>query len=190
MPDIIELLKADHQDVKALLKQLTAEEPPEDCDELFERLYTSVKTHAQFEEEEVYPLLKQDDETKDLALEAYEEHRQALTLLEDLHELDDEDETCDAKMSVLSENLNHHIKEEEGELLPELKKAVPAETLQRLGESYQQLKNEAEGAGGDEERNEAKPSTRPSSKPSSKSGAKPSSKPASGSSKSGSVRSR
>lgn len=141
MPDIITLLKADHKEVKALLKQLTAEEDSENCDELFERLYASVKAHAKFEEEEVYPLLEQEDDTKDLALEAYEEHLQVVVLLEALREMEDDDEKCAAKMSVLSENLNHHIKEEETELLPQLKKAVSSETLDELGQSYLKIKN-------------------------------------------------
>ena len=149
MPDIITLLKADHKEVKTLLKQLTAEEESENCDELFERLYASVKAHAKFEEEEVYPLLKQDEDTKDLALEAYEEHRQVMVLLEALHEMEDDDETCNAKMSVLSENLNHHIKEEESELLPQLKKTVSSEILDELGKSYLKIKN---GATSDAER--------------------------------------
>jgi hemerythrin superfamily protein len=151
MPDIIELLKADHKEVKALLKQLTADEEPEDCDALFDKLYTSLQVHTRFEEEEVYPLLKEQEETKDLALEAYEEHQQAKTLLEALNELDEDDETCTAKMNVLSEDLLHHIKEEEGELFPKLKKAVDAETLRALGESYQQLKDETEAEEGDED---------------------------------------
>lgn len=141
MQNIIELLKADHKEVKELLRKLTADQPTEDCDALFEKLYASVKRHARFEEEEVYPLLKKKEDTKDLALEAYEEHQQAMTLLEALNELDDEDDTCDAKMQVLSEDLNHHIKEEESELFPALKKAVTADVLQRLGVAYQETKD-------------------------------------------------
>ena len=154
------MLKADHQEVKALLKQLTADQEPADCDALFEKLYTSLKVHTAFEEEEVYPLLRDREETKDLALEAYEEHQQAKTLLEALHGMDDEDETCTAKMNVLSEDLLHHIKEEEGELFPKLKKAVDAATLQKLGESYQQVKDETAAGDGDEDAQQKKPAAK------------------------------
>jgi hemerythrin superfamily protein len=147
MPDIIQLLEADHKEVKGLLKKLTADKEPDDCDALFEKLYTSVTVHAQFEEDEVYPLLKK-GETKDLVLEAYEEHAQVKTLLEALHESDDADETCTAKLNVLSEDLTHHITEEEGELFPLLRKAVSAEVLTRLGQSYQEVKDQ-QAAGAD-----------------------------------------
>ncbi len=154
MPDIIALLKADHKEVKDLLKKLTADKEPADCDALFAKLYASLQIHSRFEEEEVYPLLKDDEETKDIALEAYEEHQQVKTLLEALNAMDDEDETCNAKMNVLSEDLLHHIKEEEGTLFPKLKKAVDEETLQKLGESYQQAKDDTV-AGEDEDEESA-----------------------------------
>ena len=144
MQDIIDQLVADHKEVTAMLKKLTADELPDDAEAIFARLYASRTAHARFEEEEVYPLLKDEEETKDLALEAYEEHKQALILLEAINDLDDEDETCAAKTNVLSENLHHHIREEESELLPELKKQVPAATLQELGARYQRIRGEAE----------------------------------------------
>ncbi|MBA3938122.1 MAG: hemerythrin domain-containing protein [Planctomycetes bacterium] len=165
MPDIIALLKADHKEVKDLLTKLTADEEPSDCDALFAKLYASLQLHARFEEEEVYPLLKEDEETKDIALEAYEEHQQVKTLLEALNAMDDEDETCNAKMNVLSEDLLHHIKEEEGTLFPKLKKAVDAETLQKLGESYQQAKAETESSEDqDEESGDAARGKKPAAK--------------------------
>jgi iron-sulfur cluster repair protein YtfE (RIC family) len=141
MPDIIDLLIADHKEVKAMLKKLTADKQPSDAEQIFDKLYASLKAHAKFEEASVYPLLAKKSATKDSALEAYEEHRQALALLEALHDMDDDDETCHAKLTVLSEDLNHHIKEEETTLLPQLKKTVAAKTLASLGETYQGIKD-------------------------------------------------
>jgi hemerythrin superfamily protein len=141
MSDIIDLLIADHKEVKAMLKKLTADKEPDDADEIFDSLYTSLKKHAKFEESSVYPLLLDEGgEAKELALEAYEEHKQAITLLETLNDLQEDDETCSAKMKLLSENLNHHIKEEESELLPKLRKAVDAAMRTSLGEKYQAIK--------------------------------------------------
>jgi hemerythrin superfamily protein len=140
MNDIISLLKADHLEVKALLKKLTADREPADCDELFAKLYASVKAHAHFEEKCVYPLLTEKQATKDIALEAYEEHRQVVVLLDALQAMDDDDETCTAKMNVLSEDLHHHIQEEEKTLFPQLRKAASATRLKELGAQYQAVK--------------------------------------------------
>lgn len=64
-------------------------------------------------------------------------------LLSELGGLDPADETYDAKVRVLMENVRHHVEEEEGELFPEVRKALGRKLLQDLGEQMEAAKKEA-----------------------------------------------
>jgi len=81
--------------------------------------------HASVEEQLFYPAVKERSERlKELVLEALEEHYVAKWLLSELEKMDADNERLDAKMSVLIESVRHHVREEEGELFPEVRKAM------------------------------------------------------------------
>ena len=82
-------------------------------------------------------------DTKEIALEAFEEHRQFLLLLRTLDELTANNDSCMAKMHVLSEDLTHHILEEESCLLPQLSASASMATLKMLGSTYQEMMDSA-----------------------------------------------
>ncbi len=153
--DPFELLKKDHKKVSGLLKQLdkTEESDASTREELFDQLKNELETHTQIEETIFYPALEGPEETKDITLEAYEEHNVVKTLLQELQETSKDDETWGAKFSVLKENVEHHVEEEEGEMFNKAKKALDRDQLESLGDRISDAKGEsrAEGPADEEE---------------------------------------
>jgi hypothetical protein len=145
--DPFQLLKEDHKKVSGLLKQLeqTEEQDSSTRKELFQQIKNELEVHTQIEETIFYPALKEEEDTKEIALEAYEEHAAVKRLLEEMSELDASDETWGAKCSVLKENVEHHVKEEEGEMFKKARKALDRDELEDLGDQMMEAKNQAPG---------------------------------------------
>lgn len=127
--DVFSLLKADHKKVKALFDRFEKSEDDAEKRKIAAECIRELKVHAQAEEEVFYPVareaLKEEDpeEGDDLIHEANEEHHVAKVLMAELEKMSgDEDNYC-AKFTVLAENVRHHIKEEEEEMFPDLRKA-------------------------------------------------------------------
>jgi len=133
--DPIALLKADHRKVEELFKKLedTTERAVKTRTELFEKLNQELTAHALAEEAVLYPASKDMDETRELGFEAVEEHHVVKILLSELSSLSPETEEWTAKLTVLQENVKHHVKEEETELFPKVKKEMSSEELDELG---------------------------------------------------------
>ena len=139
-----ELLKADHDKVGKLLDQIaeTTERGVKTREELFTKVKTELDIHAQIEETIFYPALEEADETRDITLEAYEEHRLVKQLLSELESMSKDSEEWTAKFSVLKENVEHHVEEEEGELFPKAKKVLSKEDQETLGTRMEKAKAE------------------------------------------------
>jgi Hemerythrin HHE cation binding domain len=154
--DPFELLKKDHKKVSDLLKQLdkTEESDASNREELFSQLKNELETHTQIEETIFYPALEDHEETKDITLEAYEEHNVVKTLLQELEETSKDDETWSAKFSVLKENVEHHVEEEEGEMFSKVKKALNKDEIESLGDRINHAKGERRAEGPAEEEEE------------------------------------
>lgn len=136
----IELLKKDHRTVKSLFESFEkAKETDEETSkaELFASIKEELDAHARVEEEIFYPAFdrtSEDADDKELVLEAGEEHKQVKTLLAELEGMDPDDQTFDAKMKVLKDNVEHHVKEEEGEMFPHAQKQLGNDELEALGQ--------------------------------------------------------
>jgi hypothetical protein len=154
--DPFELLKKDHKKVSDLLKRLddTEESDASTREELFPQLKTELETHAELEETIFYPALKENEETKEITLEAYEEHNAVKTLLQELEDTEKDDETWAAKLTVLKENVEHHVKEEEGEMFKKARKVLKKDERESLGDRLNEAKMERGAAGGEEEEEE------------------------------------
>jgi hemerythrin superfamily protein len=137
-----ELLKTDHQKVAKLLERIdeTTERGVKTREELFTQLKAELDLHAQIEESIFYPALEEADETRDITLEAYEEHRLVKQLLRELESMSKDSEEWTAKFSVLKENVEHHVEEEEGELFPKGKKVLSKEDQETLGTRLEEAK--------------------------------------------------
>ena len=117
----ITLLKADHDKVKGLLNELesTTERGVKTRSELFATIKGELTLHEIVEEEIFYPALKTHPKAQDIVLEGFQEHHVVDLLMGELEELDVGDETWGAKATVMKENIEHHIDEEEGEMFPQ-----------------------------------------------------------------------
>jgi hemerythrin superfamily protein len=138
--DAIKLLKAQHAEVDALFEKYDqlSERAKKTKLQLFEQIADRLAAHNTIEERIFYPSVKTDD-TEDELLESLEEHLSAKRVIADLLETSIQDETFDAKMSVLKELFRHHRREEERELLPQVKKALDSDKLEELGERMEAL---------------------------------------------------
>jgi hypothetical protein len=93
---------------------------------------------------------------KDEVREAYEEHKQVKALLAAIAEISPDDESYSAKIKVLKEDVEHHVKEEEGEMFPDARKYLRGK-LEDLGAQMQARKDELETHGVPESKNERAP---------------------------------
>ena len=143
--DAISLLKADHAKVKKLLSELetTTERGIKTRTELFERIKTELTVHETIEEEIFYPALKAHPKAVDIVLEGYEEHHVVDVLMGELERLPVDDETWGAKATVMQENIEHHIEEEEGEMFRKARQVFDAAELRELGERMAERKASA-----------------------------------------------
>ena len=142
--DAIALLKADHRTVEDLFEQFQAAKAGNRKKTIARRICVELKIHTLLEEEIFYPAFrgKIEDDTLD---EAYVEHDGAKTLIAELEAGSPEDEYYDAKVKVLSEEINHHVKEEEkpGGIFTQARKA--GMDLDALGERLAARKKELMG---------------------------------------------
>ena len=143
--DAIALLKKDHDEVKKMLRDLdaTTDRAIKTRQEVFGRLRFALTVHEQMEEAVLYPALKEHAETKEIALEAYEEHDVVDTILGELETTPVDDETWHAKLTVMRENLLHHIEEEERDMFPKVRELFDAATLDALGDQMRTIKSQA-----------------------------------------------
>jgi iron-sulfur cluster repair protein YtfE (RIC family) len=125
--DVIDLLIADHEKVKTLFKQvLHSNADDARLKQLAKQITAELTLHAEAEETIFYPALKQkalsanENDAKDEVLEAYVEHGSVKELIAQLAALKPADESYGAILQVMSEQVEHHIEEEETEIFKQL----------------------------------------------------------------------
>ncbi len=143
--DALKILAEDHKKVIGLFDEFEQikQEGSNDDDvkqQIVETACTELTIHAQVEEEVFYPAARDAIDNMDLLDEAEVEHASAKQLITELAAMQPDDDLYDAKFTVLGEYVKHHIREEEKELFPKLKKADL--DLAGLGEEIQQRKLE------------------------------------------------
>jgi hemerythrin-like domain-containing protein len=136
------LLKTDHDDMKALLEKAgdTTDRAVKTRAALLHEIGVKLTAHEKIEEDIFYPALKAHPKAKDIVLEGYQEHHVIDLILGELQALDENDETWAAKFSVMKENIEHHIEEEEGEMFTNARAAFSAEELDDLGDQMEEMK--------------------------------------------------
>jgi hemerythrin superfamily protein len=133
--DAIALLKRQHKEVKGLFKKVDKAERANERRQLMEQIATALQGHATIEEEMFYPAVRELGTKKgeEMVDEAFEEHHVVKLVLAELPKVDPEDERFHAKMTVLSELVEHHVEEEEKEMF-KLAKRIGEDELDELGE--------------------------------------------------------
>ncbi len=142
--DAIRLLTDDHDALKKLLEQgdQTTERGVKTRTDLLQRIKTELTAHEIIEEEIFYPALKEHPKAKELVLEAYEEHHVVDTVMAELEQTSVDDEVWGAKFTVMKENIEHHIEEEEGEMFPQARQVFDTDELKALGEQMSARKDQ------------------------------------------------
>ena len=110
--DAVALLKADHRKVEGLFASFEAAKGDGKKKALAEQICMELTVHAKIEEDIFYPACEGKVE-EDLLKEAYVEHDGAKVLIAEIEAGGPDDEFYDAKVKVLSEQIEHHVKEEE-----------------------------------------------------------------------------
>ncbi|MBS0298162.1 MAG: hemerythrin domain-containing protein [Proteobacteria bacterium] len=120
--DAIALLKADHRAVEGLFGEFEGLSDPTDKMGVADRICLALRVHTQIEEEIFYPALRGHIEEKEID-EAVVEHRSAKALISEIEAAGGADAMFDARVQVLKEQIESHVKEEETELFPAAKRA-------------------------------------------------------------------
>ena len=144
--DALTLLKNDHQKMRSLLDELgsTTERGVKTRAELYTMIKGELTIHEIIEEEIFYPALKDHPKATDIVLEAYEEHHVVDTVMAELEDLPVDDETWGAKATVMQENVEHHMEEEEGEMFRKARQVFDDDELDELGSRMERRKTEAQ----------------------------------------------
>lgn len=140
------VLKQDHGNVEALFKEFEALDRGETAEKrrVVDHMIEQLSVHAVIEEQVFYPAVRQaNEETQDVVLEGLEEHHIVKWTLSELETMPPTDERFDAKVRVLIESVRHHVEEEENELFDEVRKAIPTQELEALGEALTRAKETA-----------------------------------------------
>lgn len=137
-----DLLKKQHRQVEKLFKQGEKTEDPRQRRQIMEQIANELKLHTKIEEEVFYPAVRREmgtSKAEEMVDEAFEEHHVVDLVLAELPKVDPEDERFEAKMTVLSELVEHHVQEEEEEMFPMAEKKLGRDRLNELGQQMEQM---------------------------------------------------
>lgn len=134
----VDLLKADHDVVEDLFARVKENEDGNNA-AVFAKIKAELDVHAHIEETIFYPFLleKGDKELKKIVREGIEEHRQVKLFLAELASLPGDNAKFKAKLKVLMEDVEHHVKEEEGEMFPMVEDQIEEPVLESMGARMQ-----------------------------------------------------
>ena len=144
--DAITLLKEDHQSVEKLFKDFekAGDRAFKAKEKIVATIIEKLSVHAAIEEQAFYPAVRAEVEsTGSDVLEAIEEHHIVKWELSELQGLPAEAESFNAKVTVLIENVRHHVDEEESELFPKVRGALSRTRLGEIGDALTAAKKAA-----------------------------------------------
>ncbi len=139
MPDPIAMLEEDHRRVEQLFEQYADGQDPT----IAEQICLELTVHAELEEQDVYPILKNDvPEGQELEQEAEREHAEVKQLIQQVMQKGFDDPSVPELMLQIEEGVTHHVEEEETEVFPKMRDTLGEDTLQQLGEKATQTKQQ------------------------------------------------
>lgn len=123
-PDAISLLTKDHAEVKTMFEKFEglSDRSMASKKKVADQICRALTLHTRIEEEIFYPAVRKAIRDEDMMDEAAVEHASAKELIAQIEEMDPADELYDAKVKVLSEQIEHHVGEEEGDMFPKVRK--------------------------------------------------------------------
>jgi hemerythrin superfamily protein len=144
--DAIVLLKADHKEIRRLFREFEAagENATATKGRLAKKILEELTVHTYIENEVMYPeVRKLLPDLEDDVLESYEEHHVADVLCMELATMGPDDERFEAKMTVLMENVKHHMEEEEEDWFPKVREGLGRNQLREIGARMAEAKKTA-----------------------------------------------
>lgn len=144
--DAITLLRSDHKTVEQHFKRFekAGERAYVEKREIVDKIIEELSVHAAIEEQVFYPVARGTvPATEDIVLESLEEHHIVKWVLSELEGMDPQHERFDAKVTVLMENVRHHVKEEETEFFPRVRDRMSRKELSELGDALETAKKSA-----------------------------------------------
>lgn len=144
--DVIAILKADHRDVEQLFRSFekASDNAHAQKREIADRIVAALSTHAAVEEQVLYPWVRETiQDSDDPVLEALEEHHVVKWLLSEIEDMEPTNERFVAKVTVLAENVRHHVREEESEMFVSLRQVGTRAELLELGDRITEAKRSA-----------------------------------------------
>jgi len=144
--DAITMLKDDHRTVEGLFKRFekSGDRAFTGKRALVDRMIEALSQHAAIEEQVFYPAMRATvPGVDDVVLESIEEHHIVKWVLSELEHMDPHTESFDAKVTVLIENVRHHVKEEESDFFPKVRSELGRRSLGELGDSMARAKSHA-----------------------------------------------
>ncbi len=137
--NVITRIEHDHREVEQMFANFkntpTKDNALQICDEL--------DRHTRGEERAVYPVFEDElSNEKDKVHEAEDEHKEARQLIGRVRQTEDQDHLVEL-MGELEQAINHHVEEEESEMLPKARRELPEQELEDLGDKFEQAKQDA-----------------------------------------------
>ncbi len=145
--DFFKLLKKDHQEVMDFLdqmKELTDREFKK-REDLFMQMKQELVPHLRAEEKAFYQVLRQNNEAKEDAMEAMEEHHAAELVMMELDKMSKQEEFWHAKLTVFQELVKHHIEEEESKVFKDAEEVLSEDQITTIMENFQKEKERIKG---------------------------------------------
>lgn len=150
MADAVTVITSDHRVMEGIFDRLRSGDG--DRTALLNEVGARLEAHSRAEEDYVYPaIIRNDpDESKDV-YHGYEEHHEAAALLYALKQMEPTDSGFESKLNEFIEAVQHHVQEEESEILPALAESLPPARLQELGREFERRRRRELAAHGYED---------------------------------------
>lgn len=141
---IYDALKKDHDKLKPLLAELieVAKADKSTRDRVIEQIRDELIPHARAEEAVFYNSLREIDDTRDLVVHGYTEHAEAEAMLRGLQAMEVVNADWTKLATKLKEAIEHHIRDEEGEIFSAAKQVLAVEEAQMMAQAFEQMKPE------------------------------------------------
>ena len=146
MPSATQMIRQDHKKVEGLFKKFEQTKGAEAKRRLAENAMAELEVHASLEEQIFYPAVEKEvQDAASMISEAREEHQTVKQLIADLKGMQGADEEFESQFSELMENVQHHVEEEEKEMLPKVEES--ALDLKSLGDQMSERRQELQNGG-------------------------------------------
>jgi hemerythrin superfamily protein len=145
MPNATQMIRQDHRRVEGLFKKFEQTQGAQAKRRLAENAMAELEVHAALEEEIFYPAVKNEVDNGSMVQEAIEEHQTVKQLISGLKGMEEADDEFESQFSQLMENVQHHVEEEESEMLPKVEESEL--DLNSLGQQMSQRKQEMQNGG-------------------------------------------